>query len=75
MDVLLPRFSLPTTMFTESEPRSISQSIDYVRETEATGLPAPVECHKQKREHSSEASRTLLLAETICLCPLKGFGP
>jgi hypothetical protein len=41
MDALFVRFSLPTTMFNESEPRSISQSIDYVRETEAAGRATP----------------------------------
>ena len=38
MDELFPRFSLPTTVFTESRPRRISQSADYEREAEAAGL-------------------------------------
>ena len=31
-------FSLPTTVFTESRPRCISQSTDYARETAAAGF-------------------------------------
>ena len=38
MDALVPCFSLPTTVLTESRPRRISQSTDYAREAEATGL-------------------------------------
>jgi len=38
MDALVPRFSLPTTVLTESQPRCISQSTDYAREAEAAGL-------------------------------------
>jgi len=38
MDVLVPRFSLPTTVFIESQPRCISQSTDYAREAEEAAL-------------------------------------
>jgi hypothetical protein len=34
MGVLVPCFSLPTTVLTESRPRRISQSTDYAREAE-----------------------------------------
>jgi len=44
MDVLVPRFSLPTTVLTESRPCCISQSTDYAREAEeAVGLLPPGE--------------------------------
>ena len=35
---LVPCFSLPTTVLTESRPRRISQSTDYAREAEAARL-------------------------------------
>src|SRR5260370_18404146 len=38
MDALVPRFSLPTTVFIESQPRCISQSTDYAREAEEAAL-------------------------------------
>jgi hypothetical protein len=51
MDALFPRFSLPTTMLTESRPRRIAQSTAYAREAEATGLPVQVECHHLPRQN------------------------
>jgi hypothetical protein len=46
MEALFPHFSLPTTALTESQPRCISQSIDYAREAEeAARLPVAAECH------------------------------
>ncbi len=48
MDALVPRFSLPTTVRTESRPRRISQHTDYAREAEATGLLVQVECHVEQ---------------------------
>src|SRR5260370_32820465 len=46
MDALVPRFSLPTTVLTESWLRHISQSIDYAREAEAAAALARAECHR-----------------------------
>src|SRR2546427_11709504 len=43
------RYSSPTTIFTESQPCCISQSIDYAGVSEAAGLPAQAECHSVLR--------------------------
>ena len=50
MDMLMACFSSSTTMGTESEPRSISQHIDYRREAKEAALAlAAAVCHKRRR--------------------------
>jgi hypothetical protein len=45
MDALLPCFSLPTTIFNESEPRSNVSEYRLRERDRSCGALAPAECH------------------------------